>query len=50
MSNTTRLVLSIVWMIVSLLWFWAENTVLGVIWLCAGTIGLIVSLARRRKE
>jgi len=50
MSNTESLILSIIWIILSLLWFWIKNTVLGVIWLCAGIFGLAIFLVKRRNK
>ena len=50
-GSTGFLVLSIVWIAVSLLWFlWIKSPVIGVIWLCAGTAGLIIALIGRRRE
>ena len=50
MSSTGILILGIMWILASPLWFWAENTVMGIIWLCAGIIELIIALVRRSKE
>lgn len=50
MSSTGNLILGIIWILVSSLWFWVENTVMGIIWLCAGIIELIIALIRRNKE
>ncbi len=51
MSSTGNLILGIIWILVSSLWFWAENnTAMGIIWLCAGIIELIIALIRRNKE
>lgn len=50
MSSTGNLILAIIWIIASPLSFWAENTVMGIIWLCGGVFELIVALVRRNKE
>jgi hypothetical protein len=44
------LVLSIIWIIGSLIFFWVDNTAMGVICLCVGIIGLISAVIRRKKE
>lgn len=43
-------ILAITWIVMSLFWFWAENIVLGIIWLCGGVIELFIALARHSKE
>ena len=53
MKNSSRayFILSITFIIISLLWFvWVENTFLGLIWLCLGIVELIVALISRKKE
>ena len=51
MSYNGILILSITWILVSLIWFFAiENTVVGIIWLCAGIVELIIALIKRNKE
>ncbi|MDE7403662.1 MAG: hypothetical protein K2M81_01005 [Lachnospiraceae bacterium] len=50
MSSTGNLILAIIWILVSPLWFFTENTVVGIIWLCGGIVELIVGLIRRNKE
>ena len=51
MSYKGIIILSITWIITSLVWFFAiENTAVGIIWLCAGIAELIISLIRRNKE
>ena len=50
MSNTGTLILGIMWILLSLLWFWAENSAMGIIWLCVGIIELTIALIRRSKE
>lgn len=49
-SSTGVIILGIIWILLSLLLFWAENTEMGIIWLCAGIIGLILGFIRRNKE
>lgn len=46
MSSKGMIILGIMWILASPLWFWAENTALGVIWLCAGLIELIIAVIR----
>lgn len=50
MNSTGNLILAMIWIITSPLWVWAENTAMGIIWLCAGIIELIISLIRHNKE
>ena len=51
MSSKGILFLAIMWIVLSpVAWFWAENTALGIIWLCAGVAGLIIALIKRNKE
>ena len=50
MSSKGNLILAIIWIILSPAWFWAENTAMGIIWLCAGVTELIIALIRRNKE
>ena len=50
MSSTGNLILAIMWILVSPLWFFIENTVVGIIWLCGGIVELIIGLIRRTKE
>ncbi len=50
MNNTGTLILGIMWILLSPLWFWAENSVMGIIWLCVGIIELTIALIRRNKE
>lgn len=50
MSSKGILILAIIWIILSPAWFWAENTAMGIIWLCAGVTELIIALIRRNKE
>lgn len=50
-SSRAYFILSITFIIISLLWFvWVENTFLGLIWLCLGIVELIVALISRKKE
>lgn len=50
MSSTGNLILAIMWILLSPLWFLTDNTVMGIIWLCAGVVELIIGLIRRNKE
>ena len=51
MNSTGNLILAIMWLLLSPLWFFIiENTVMGTIWLCAGIVSLIIGLIRRNKE
>ena len=50
MSSKGTLILGIIWIILSPAWFWAENAVMGIIWLCVGVIEVIIALIRRNKE
>lgn len=49
MSSTGILILGIMWILASPLWFWAENNEMGIIWLCVGIIELIIALIRINK-
>lgn len=50
MSSRGIFILAIIWIVLSPAWFWAENTAMGIIWLCAGITELIIALIRRNKE
>ena len=50
MSSKGNLILAIIWIFLSSMWFWAENAWMGIIWLCAGIVELIIALIRRNKE
>ncbi len=50
MSSLGNLILAIMWILVSPLWFFIENTAVGTIWLCGGIVELIIGLIRRNKE
>ena len=50
MSSTGNLILAIMWIFMSPLWFLSNNAVVGVIWLCGGSLELIIGLMRRSKE
>ena len=50
MSSKGMIFLGIMWILASPLWFWAENTALGMIWLCAGIIELIIALIKRNNN
>ena len=50
-SSRGFFILSITWIMVSLLWFlWIKNTMIGVIWLCLGIVELMIAIIRKRKE
>ena len=44
MSSTGNLILAIMWIFMSPLWFFSNNAVVGVIWLCGGSLELIIGL------
>lgn len=51
MSSTGNLILAIIWILGTPLWFFViENTAMGTIWLCGGIFELIIGLIRRNKE
>ncbi len=50
MSSIGLLFLAIAWILGSLVWFFCENTAVGIIWLCGGIVELIIALIRRNKE
>lgn len=51
MSINGILVMSIIWILTSPVWFFVvENTAVGIIWLCGGIVELIIALIRRNKE
>lgn len=51
MSSNGVLILSIIWILTAPVWFFAaENTAVGIIWLCGGIIELIIALIMRIKE
>lgn len=50
MNSIGNLILAIIWILASPLWFWAENTAMGIIWLSAGILELIIALIRCTKE
>lgn len=50
MSSTGNIFLAIMWILLSPLWFFVENAVVGTIWLCGGIFELIIGLIRRNKE
>lgn len=50
MSSKGMIILGIMWILASPLWFWAENTALGIIWLCAGLIELIIAVIKRNNN
>lgn len=51
MSSKGILILAIIWILGSLLWFLGiDNTAMGIVWLCAGIVELIIAWIRRNKE
>lgn len=50
MSSKGTLILGIIWIILSPTWFWAENAVMGITWLCVGVIEVMFALIKRNKE
>lgn len=51
MSSNGILVLSMIWILTSPIWFFViENTAVGIIWLCGGIVELIIALIRRSNE
>lgn len=50
MNSKGNFILAITWIIISLIWFWAENIALGIIWLCVGVAEIIIAFIRRNKE
>ena len=50
-SSRGFFILSITWIIVSLLWFiWIKNTIIGIIWLCLGITELIIAIISKKKD
>lgn len=44
-------ILSITWLIVSLLWFlWIRNNVVGIIWFCLGIAELVGAIIRKNRH
>lgn len=51
MKSIGLLFLGIAWILGSIVWFFIiENTAVGLVWLCGGTIELIIALVRRNME
>ena len=51
MNAKGTFVLAIMWIVLSLVWFFlAENPALGIMFLCVGVIALISGLVRENKE
>ena len=45
------LILAVIWLLVSLLWFlWIKNTAIGIVWLLCGIMELVIALVIRNKE
>jgi len=50
-GGTSFFALSILWILVSLLWFfWVKSTVIGVIWLIIGIVQLAIALVSRNRK
>ena len=50
-SSKALFILSITWIILSLIWFlWIKNTMMGVIWLCLGIVELVIAIISKKKE
>ena len=50
-SSKALFILSVTWIVVSLLWFlWIKNTMIGAIWLCLGIVELIIAIVSKKKE
>lgn len=50
-SYKCNLILAVIWILTSLLWFlWIENTAVGIVWLLGGIVELVISLVMRYKE
>ena len=50
MSSKANLFLGLLWIMISPLCFLADNTGMGIVWLCAGVAELIIAFIRRNKE
>ncbi len=50
MSSTGNIILAIIWILISSVWFLSKNVAVGIIWLCGGIVELIIGLIRRNKE
>ena len=50
MSSKGCLILGIIWILLSPLCFLAENTFMGIVWLCVGSAELTIALIKRGKE
>ena len=50
-GSTGFLVLSVTWLLVSLLWFlWIKSPVIGTIWLLAGIAEMAIALIGRKRN
>ncbi len=50
MNSKGIFILAIIWLVLSPACFLAGNTAMGIIWLCAGVIEVIIGFIRRNKE
>ncbi len=49
-NSTGNLILAMIWILLSPIWFFTENRIMGFIWLFGGIVELIFGLIRRKKE
>ena len=50
-SSTGFLILSVTWIVVSLLWFfWVKNPAIWCVWLCVGIAALVIALISGKKN
>ena len=50
MSSKANLFLGLLWIMISPLCFLTDNTGMGIVWLCAGVVELIIAFIRRNKD
>lgn len=50
LSSKGCFILTVTLILISLIWFWAENAALGILWMCCGIVELIIGLVKRNKE
>lgn len=50
MNSKANIIWAITWILTSPLWFFLNNTTMGIIWLCGGIVELIIGLIRHNKE
>lgn len=50
-SYKCNLILAVIWVLTSLLWFlWIENTAVGIVWLLGGIVELVIAIVMLYKE